>query len=258
MGFPTVLKSNGTSGGDGVRIVDNLESALRAFRKLQSPPLLARALKRALIDRDRTLLWPSLLRRRSAVSAQTLILGNEATSTIACWRGAVRASLHFEVVKKRDATGPSTVLHLIDNAEMSAAAERMSRKLNLSGIYGLDFILEQHTGHAYLIEVNPRATQVGHLTLGTGHDLPAALFASVTDTKIQEAPALTEKDIIALFPQEWLRNPTSSFLDTGFHDVPWKEPDLIRACFRKSRSWNAWRSQQKSMEALSSAGQHRL
>ena len=63
-GFPAVLKSNGSSGGEGVRIVHSLEQAERAFRTLQAPPLLARAAKRALVDGDKTLILPSLLRRR--------------------------------------------------------------------------------------------------------------------------------------------------------------------------------------------------
>src|SRR5205807_3011041 len=48
-GFPTVLKADGTSGGEGVRIVRTFEEAAHAFKVLQAPPLLARAAKRALI-----------------------------------------------------------------------------------------------------------------------------------------------------------------------------------------------------------------
>ena len=100
MGFPTVLKANGTSGGDGVKVVKTVEEAEHAFRKLQAPPLIARAIKRALVDQDPTLVWPSLFRRRFVVNAQAFVAGREATSTIACWKGKVLASLHFEVLKK--------------------------------------------------------------------------------------------------------------------------------------------------------------
>jgi predicted ATP-grasp superfamily ATP-dependent carboligase len=120
-------------------------------------------------------------------------------------------------------------MRLIDSCEMSIAAEKIVRRLNLSGIVGLDFMLEEQTGNPYLIEVNPRATQVGHLTLGSGRDLPAALYAALTGEVIREAPKITENRTIALFPQEWKRNPESSFLQSGYHDVPWEEPELIRA-----------------------------
>jgi len=250
IGLPVVLKANGTSGGDGVRVVHSLEDAERVFQMLQAPPLLARAGKRALVDKDMTLVLPSLLRRRSVVNVQSFVSGHEATSAVFCWKGVVLAALQFEVVKKRDAAGPATVLRLIDNPEMSAAGESMVRQLKLSGVHGFDFMLEAGTGHAYLIEINPRATQVGHLTLGAGRDIPAALYAAVSGQPIQPGAQLTEKDIITLFPQEWIRDPGSAFLRSGYHDVPWEEPELVRACLRKRRKQGAWLPAENWTQAL--------
>jgi hypothetical protein len=249
-GFPTVLKANGTSGGDGVRVVHTLEEAERAFRALQAPPLLARAVKRALVDRDKTLLWPSLLRHRSVVNAQVFVPGHEATSTVACWEGKILASLHFEVINKRHSAGPSSVVRLTENSEMATAAEKMVRRLNLSGIHGFDFMLETHTGNAYLIEINPRSTQVGHLALGPGRDLPAALYSAWSGEPFHASPKVTENDTVTLFPQEWMRDPSSSFLLSGYHDVPWGEPELLRACLRKRSKQNPRHSKEKSVQAL--------
>jgi hypothetical protein len=251
MGFPTVLKANGTSGGEGVRVVRTIEEAQRAWQELQAPPLFARAAKRALLDQDKTLIWPSLLRRRSVVNAQEFVAGREATSAVACWRGTVLACLHFEVLQKRDSAGPSSVLRLIENPEMSAAAEKMVRRLELSGLHGFDFMLEAQTGNAHLIEINPRATQVGHLTLGPGRDLPAALYAAVTGEDLHPTPRLTENETIALFPQEWMRDPESAFLQSSYHDVPWDEPELLRACARIRRKRGAGPSQPKPVQSLS-------
>jgi|SRR5579872_605847 len=230
MGFPIVLKANGTSGGDGVRIINTIERAEQALRKLQAPPLLARAAKHAVIDRDFTLLRPSLSRCRPVISAQSFVAGREATSTFFCWQGKVLASLHFEVLQKIDATRHATVIRRTEHAEMSDAAEKISRRLNLSGFYGLDFMIESKTGHAYLIEINPRTTQVGHLALGKGQDLPAALYAALTATVLPAGPCVTENDTIALFPQEWKRDPASPFLMTAYHDVPWQAPAMVSAC----------------------------
>jgi hypothetical protein len=258
-GFPTVLKADGTSSGEGVRVVPTLEHAEHAFRALQAPPLLARAAKRALLDQDRTLVWPSLFRRRSIVNAQTYVAGREATSTIACWKGTVLAGLHFEVVsKQREAAGPASVIRLIDHPEISIACEKVCRRLNLSGVHGLDFMLEERTEDAYLIEMNPRATQVGHLTLGPGRDLPAALCAAVSGETVREAPKATENDTIALFPQEWTNNPASPFLRSAYHDIPWQEPELIRACVRKRRNWTAWYSRRRLIQVLLAAFLPRL
>jgi Carbamoyl-phosphate synthase L chain, ATP binding domain len=251
MGLPTVLKADGTSGGEGVRTVRTMEEAERAFRTLKAPPLLARAGKRALINRDWTLVWPSLLRRGFAVNAQAFIDGHEATSAVACWKGTVLAGLHFEVINKRKSAGPATVLRAIENVEMTSAAEKIVRRLNLSGLIGFDFMIERQTGNTFLIEMNPRATQVGHLTLGLGRDLPAALYSVVSGQTIREAPKLTDNNVIALFPHEWMRNPESSFLHSGYHDIPWEEAELIRACVRTRQRQGPWYSPQTWFPALS-------
>lgn len=253
MGFPVVLKADGTSGGDGVRIARTLDEAERAFRTLQAPPLWARAIKRALIDRDMRLVWPSVLRQRSVVSAQAFVAGREATTTVACWEGDVLASLHFEVLSKQDSTGPSTVLRVIENTEMLTTAEKMVRRLGLSGMYGFDFMLEASSGNAHLVEINPRATQVGHLALGPGRDLPAALYAAISGSVIRESPKVTENDTITLFPHEWLRNPASPFLRSSYHDVPWEEPDFVRYCVGTSRKQKDLYSQEKWFRSLSPA-----
>jgi hypothetical protein len=247
-GFPCVLKANGTSGGAGVQVTNSIADAERALRKLQAPPLLARAVKRAIVNRDLTLLGPSLSRRGHIVNAQAFIRGQEGTSAVACWKGSVLASLHFEVLEKMHSTGHATVVRLIEHPEMTAAAEKIARRLNLSGLHGLDFILEAYTGNAYLIEINPRTTQVGHLALGAGRDLPAALYAAITGKKAEAATRVTEGETIALFPQEWRRDPSSAYLSSGYHDVPWQEPLLVSNCvstIRKQLSHSLPKSSQK-------------
>jgi len=253
MGFPTVLKANGTSGGEGVRVVHTAQEAERAFRRLQAPPIFARVAKRVLLDRDTTLVGQMLSRRQSVVNAQVFIPGREAASSVACWKGNVLAALYFEVLTKQDSTGPASVVRMIQDADMISATEKMVRRLNLSGLHGFDFMLEAQTGKAYLIEINPRTTQAGHLRLGPGRDLPAALHAAISGGVVREATKVTESDTIAFFPQEWLRNPGSAFLRSGYHDVPWEEPELVRVCLRKQRSWSARFSQRGWSQAFSEA-----
>jgi predicted ATP-grasp superfamily ATP-dependent carboligase len=204
-------------------------------------------------DQDDTLVTPALLRRRPTVSAQAFVEGHEATSTIACWKGTVLAGLHFEVLRKGHAAGHATVVRLIENAEMVAATETVVRRMGLSGLCGFDFMLEANTGNAYLIEVNPRATQVGHLALGEGRDLPAALYGAVTGQAIRVAPAVTANRTIALFPHEWARDPQSEFLRTGYHDVPWDTPELVHACIRRSRKQTSWYARGEANREMSVA-----
>jgi ATP-grasp domain len=157
------------------------------------------------------------------------------------------------VINKVGASGHATVVRLIENAEMSGAAVKIARRLNLSGVYGFDFMLEQRTGEAYLIEINPRSTQVGHLTLGLGRDIPAALYSAISERPVSPAEKVTNDDTIALFPQEWIRDPASTFLQSAYHDVPWDKPDLIRACVRIRRKQHAWYSQQSRLQEFSMA-----
>ena len=111
MGFPLVLKSDGSSGGYGVRIVRTYEQAKRAFRKLQAPPLLARAAKRALVNRDTTLVWPSLFRERRRVDKQWTSgmsepnEGGRMALSSECW-----ARLPPRCASPRDRRGPTVVL----------------------------------------------------------------------------------------------------------------------------------------------------
>jgi pyruvate carboxylase len=256
-GFPTVFKANGTTGGDGVRVVRSQEEADAAYRALHAPPLLARAIKRAVLGEDRTLVRAWLRRQRPGVSAQSFVPGHESTTLVACWEGKVLAALHFEVLQKRSASGPATVLRWIDNADMKMAAEKLVARLGLSGLQGFDFMLDTNTGNAYLIEINPRATQVGHLTLGAGRDLPAALFAAVTGKPLQPAPAITDKDTIAIFPSEWVRDPNSLYLTQGYHDVPWSQPALLLDTIEKRNAKRAWNPRERFSEFFAPARSNR-
>jgi len=248
-GFPSMLKSDGTSGGVGVKTIHNFADAATCYAKLAAPPLLARAAKRAIVDRDLTLILPCVLRKKSVVNVQKFVAGREATSTVACWKGKLLASIHLEVLRTPRVKGPASVVGRIQNPGISRAVEIMASRLGLSGLYGFDFILEEGSDTPYLIEINPRATQTCHLALGPQQDPTAALFAALTGAP-DNARKLTDKQVIALFPQEWQSNPASPFLRTGYHDVPWEEPELVRQCIAERPRRLRWYSPER-LEELS-------
>ena len=140
-----------------------------------------------------------------------------------------------EAVATETATGPSTVARIIHNQEMVEAARRIVRALNISGLIGFDFMIEAATGAAYLIEMNPRHTPICALRLGPGRDLPEALLAKIAGRPVRERPPRTERDIIVSFPETWMLDPTSNFLRSGFHDVPWEQPALVRRLIQPER-----------------------
>jgi hypothetical protein len=229
-GFPAVLKADGSAGGLGVQVVQTMAAAEYAFAELSAPPAALRAVKRALFDQDRTLLKPSLQRTAPVINAQVLVKGRDATFSVACWEGKVVAAIALEVVKKQMEGGPSSVVRLIDHPEMSDAAEKIVGQLGLSGFFGFDFILGEQNDYAMLIEMNARATQVCHLPLGTHRDLPVALAAMAGGEPIPPSRPVSDREVIALFPQEWHGDPASEYLATAYHDVPWREPRLVEAC----------------------------
>ncbi|MGA2349519.1 MAG: ATP-grasp domain-containing protein, partial [Terracidiphilus sp.] len=212
----------------------------RAFETLNVPPHFVRAIKRALVDQDKTLLIPWFKRRRPVVNVQGFLPLNDATITVACWHGEVLASICVDVLRTWKPKGPASVVRLIDNENMLLAAQKLARRLHLSGLCGFDFMLERKTGRAHLIEMNPRATQTCHLPLGTAHNLPAALAAAVAGRAIPNSVSITERDIIALFPLEWQNDSASPFLHSGYHDVPWEEPKLVQACMESRMRSGGW------------------
>ena len=239
-GLPAVLKADGTGGGHGVRIVNTRAESVRAFRLL-SRQSFTRVLKRAIVNRDATLILPFLLRRRVPVNAQSFIPGSDATISISCWKGAVLASIAFEVLNVVKPNGPASVVRVIDNWQMSAAAVSLARRLNLSGFYGLDFRIDENNC-SWLIEMNPRATQSSHLTAGDSGDLVGSLVSTSSgrDPGLKTDPPAGS--VVAFFPNEWETDPASDFLRFAYHDVPWSEPDLVRMLMKKNRSrpWSGW------------------
>jgi len=232
---PAVLKRDGTWGGSGVAIVHSLPSALANYRRLSQPISVGAAWKRCLINRDPIALWSWKQQESPRITLQEFILGRPANLMIACWKGELLGTVSVEVLSSQGATGAATVVRLIQNEEMERAAQLLARKFMLSGFHGLDFVLDQKTGEAYLIEINPRCTQLGHLRLANQGDLAGALSAKLWN---QPIPAVTDPqdcqpgEAVVFFPQAIQWNPKNPYLRIGKHDVPWEEPALVLELLR--------------------------
>jgi ATP-grasp domain len=228
--FPWVLKADGTWGGRGVRIVNTPEEAERFFREVSSPVRLRRVIKRMCVNRDPFWFEPWWESRKPAVIVQTHVQGSPANCGVVAWKGKVLGGIGVEVVSADGLTGPASVVRVVKNSKMMCCAERIARRLNLSGFFGLDFIIEAGTGEPYLIEMNPRCTPVSHLRLGKDHDMIGALWAQLAEQPVPQIPTVTENDMIAYFPQAW--NCKSEFLQFCFQDIPQGKPDLIEEFLR--------------------------
>jgi hypothetical protein len=192
----------------------------------------AKRLNHLIIHRDRFLLRDLLQKPVPGVILQEFIHGRPATSLVVCWRGEILAQINAEVLCAQGEAGASTIVQVVDRPEMDLAAKRLVRRLGISGFCGFDFMIEASTGSAFLIEMNPRNTQLGHLNLGHRRDLTAALYARVTETPIRQHQVTTDCDVIAFFPQAEYFHPTSAHLRSAHLDVPYEDPALFRELAR--------------------------
>jgi hypothetical protein len=227
---PWVLKADGTWGGQGVRIAYTPEQTEKFFRELTRPRGGAELAKRLLMNRDRLWQWQWWNHSRPGVIVQSHIHGRPANCGVVCHHGRVLAGICVEVVSCSGWKGPATVVRTVKDSEMMRFAEQIARRLNLSGFFGLDFMINDTTGATYLIEMNPRCTPLCHLQLGQGRDLVEAFSAHLRGQPVREAPPVTENEMIAYFPQAWKCK--SEFLSTSFLDAPQGEPELIEALLR--------------------------
>jgi biotin carboxylase len=185
---------------------------------------------------------------KEGVLAQAFVPGRTAMRAVVAWRGEVLAGLSaLKLETHPGSTGPSSVVQFIEQPEMASTAHAMVRALGFSGFASLDFIVEEG-GAAHLIELNPRPTPICHLGEHLGRDLCVSLRRALRGepTEEHEAPGLPQK--VALFPQEWVRNPSSPHLRDSFHDVPWDEPDLIEGYVllaRQQMRWGDYRLQEE-------------
>ncbi len=237
---PFVLKADGSWAGFGVRIVSNAAAAQSIFAKMIRPASGRLALREMVLEGNSFSVRAWARREKAAMSVQGYIDGWPANIGVACWQGEVLAATCAEAVVTESATGPSTVSRIINNPEMVDTARRVVKALGLSGLVGFDFMIEAATGAAYLIEMNARNTPICAVRLGPGRDLAEALVARLANRALQERPARTKSDIVVFFPDTWRQDPSNQFLRSGYHDVPWDQPALVRKLMRpevRERYW---------------------
>lgn len=228
---PWVIKAEASWGGSGVVVADTISDAKAAFRQLACPLPARKAFRILLVDRDPFPFRQFLRRERRTITGQSHVTGKQATLMVACWQGRVLGTVGAEVLSTQGATGAATVLRLLENSRLDAVAALVAQRFGLSGFFGLDFIIEQETSIPYLIELNPRATQLGHL--GNGRSSLATLLLSALNQDTTNLAAPKQDRVVALFPQA-LRFVTDGGLwSMADLDAPWSEPALVRELLRQ-------------------------
>jgi len=223
LGFPLMLKREGTCGGSGVMLVRDEAELARAFHAAERKARVKRAMRRLFGFRA--------FDDGSALTLQAFVTGGLAMRTVACEAGHVLAGMSFAADRlDPPVTGSSTVIRPVDNAEMDEAARRLVAALGCSGFVSFDFLLSRD-GRATLIEMNARPVGSGHLAARFGYDLYGAWLKRFPGFSVSESRSLEEAPrSVALFPKEMQRDPESPCLQPGtdhLHDIPWDEPRIV-------------------------------
>ena len=225
--LPAVVKLDGTSNGLGVVIARSPEAVVEAWVRLKQPASLLAALKRRVINGDRT----AFLRTEGEVSLQSFVAGRPANAMYACDRGQVLAAMQVRVRATQHEAGSALVVERMEDVRIAEAGEKLAAALGLSGFFGLDFHLEAETGRPVLLEMNPRATQLGHLALSgaeNGSSLCGALWTAWSGKRQDEHAAGTGAERIAFYPQTEVLGAEDPVLRGVWVDRPAGEPELMR------------------------------
>ena len=207
LGYPLVLKGEHGFAGQQVRICRNPLELLWAHQDLH------RAHPGGHID------------------AQQYVHG-----TVAMCAGAAKGGSLLDSVfaLKRHtypgATGPCSVFEFADDARPAAMLATLVRQLGFTGLCSLDLMVEEGSGNLFVLELNPRPVPLSSLGHLAGHDLCEALARAFGGEHAGANPDEGHRpQFVALFPNEWTRNPDSPWLHTAHHDVPWDDPPLLSA-----------------------------
>jgi len=228
VGSVGVLKVDGESGGNGVRITRSFDESLAAWEELSVRCSSGTAWKRFAIDRDPLAVWMRDSQAEREVVIQAFVTGRPANSMLACRQGQVLSMVSVAVVASDGPTGAARIVRRIRNERMAQAAEQLAARLQLTGFYGLDFMIESDTDTPHLIELNPRCTQLGHLEFADQGSLAGVFSAALRGAPRPDPWRPIRTDTIALFPQaRALRGACSQYIDSSYYDVPWEEPHLV-------------------------------
>jgi hypothetical protein len=123
----------------------------------------------------------------------------------------------------------STVVRYVHAPELATFSRAAARALDITGFFAIEYCVERTTGQAYLIDLSWRMAPSTHTGNLVGVDLCAALAAALRGEEV-ESLDLPEgsSHMMALFPQEFWRDPKSAALRQYPSDVPWDDPALWR------------------------------
>jgi len=243
-GWPLYLKRDHTYGGQGVRLCADAAAARAAHAEFSVGDRLWSA--RGVWRRGRRFVESRIcgadplalpIGTRN-ISVEAAVPGRPAFYAAVALEGRLLAGFAAEVEAFHPPpAGPSTRVRLSADAAMDRAAAALVEALGHSGFFGLDFI-RRADGKLDFLEFNGRPTTVCHLGGLVSADLGAALsaamkgqFASFPGPLPASGKAAAAR--VALFPQDWIREPHADDRNEFALDIPRDDPALLTALNRR-------------------------
>ena len=231
-----MLKKDGTWGGRRVEMVHSRAEAEAAFRALSKRTPASARLAQWLRIGNASVFARLHAAPRPEITAQRFVRGVPANSMYACHQGRILGEVQARVVASKGKTGPSLVVQLMEDARITRAGELLAKQWGLSGFFGLDFMLDGQTGEPYLIELNPRSTQLGHVAVAGQPDLAGRLWAQWTGVAAQPSADPALGSAVWFYPdgEQWTQQ-TASFPGCR-PDVQLGEKDLVAKLIQQTAS----------------------
>ncbi|MCX7383344.1 MAG: hypothetical protein NT133_18455 [Alphaproteobacteria bacterium] len=236
-GWPVVLTRNGRTGGDQVRVCADSAQLYAGYAALTQEPPQPGGLRRA----ARYAFWSLRTGFHLAgdiarplgdgpqMAIEAVIQGRPASYSVASHDGRWLAGI--AAIAERihpPGSGTSSAVRLLNDPAMTDAGQKLVGRLGFTGFGGLDFMRDDATGQLWFLRFNARPTPLVHLGHLAGGDLCAALYGAVTNAP-SRAPKQFAESTVALFPQDWQRDPDAADRGTTHVDLPEEDDRLLAA-----------------------------
>lgn len=234
-GWPVVLTREGRTGGDRVRVCANSDELREGYTALTQEDTSTRGLRYG----ARYAFWSVMtglhlagdltkpLNEGPLLAVEAMAPGRPASYTVVSHDGRWLGG--FAAVAERShppGSGAASAVRLINAPAMTDAARKLVGRLGFTGFGGLDFMRDEASGKLWFLKFNARPTSLSHLGALAGGDLCTALYAAVTNAfPVPQRPF--QETSVALFPQDWARDPDATDRGTDHIDMPEDDDRLL-------------------------------
>ena len=234
--FPVVLKREHRGPGSNVRICGSAAELRIAYAELADNPdptagLMNRARWLACSVLSRFHMAGDLCRPAQegpALIIEAFVAGRRASYALSAFSGRLLAGIAAIAQHTwPEAAGTPSLVRILPDAVMAEAARRLVGRFGFTGFGAVDF-LRDDGGKLWFSKFDPRPSPLCHLGQLAGGDLCTPLMAAVSGaTPVPQRQA--KPTTVALFPQDWMRDPEAADRGAEHLDIPEDDPRLQSA-----------------------------